>query len=74
MDIASILKIIWFIILLWLFFSFGIVNKIFLSMQEYISLFNINFFSKIPVEILFLFVFFIFIIVLSFILSFFRKD
>jgi hypothetical protein len=74
MDISNILKILWFIVLLWFFFSSDFANNVFIWIREKIWLFNTNFFEKIPTDILFLFVFFIFIIILSFIMSFFSKD
>lgn len=74
MELSNILKIIWFIILLALFFASDFSNKVFTWIKENISLYNINFFEKVPSEILFFFIFLIFIIILAFIMSFYGKD
>jgi hypothetical protein len=70
MTTWSILKTIWFILLFWLFFAYWISNDIFIKMQANIKTMNQKFFSEIPSELLFLFVFFIFIIIFATILSY----
>lgn len=72
MNIWNIVKTIWFIVLMGLFFGYAISASIFEKMQNYILSFNTNFFAKLPIEVVWLFAFLIFILVFAFILSFFR--
>lgn len=71
-SVWNIVKVIWFIILMWLFFGYTVSNWIFEKMKLYITSFNTNFFANLPVEVIWLFTFLVFILILAYILSFFK--